>query len=764
MSQIGKFLNLHPHMQSWAIYNENGPYTTNYKIGDLSPAQYGGLSYMILDEKGGDIYIIQTESFGRCAIWAPIDNDSNITYERSYSNGDNNGSGGGSLIPGTGKYLNLHPHMQSWAVYNENGPYTTANAIGSLAPAQFGGLSYEILAEKGGDIYIIQTESFGRCAIWAPRDNDSSITSTPQYTNGSSSGGGSTGGTGKYLNLHPHMQSWAVYNENGPYTTDYKIGSLAPAQFGGLSYAILAEKGGDIYIIQTESFGRCAIWAPRDNDSSITSTPQYTNGSSSGGGSTGGTGKYLNLHPHMQSWAVYNENGPYTTSYKIGDIAPAQYGGLSYLILEEKGGDIYIIQTEKFGRCAIWAPRDNDSSITSTPQYTNGNSSGNGDTGNGGGEIPGGLKVFIDPGHGGYDPGAVGNGFQEKAIVLSIAKKLGIILNSYGISVKYSRENDTFIELEDRSQMANNWGANLFVSIHANSASPSVRGTECYTKPSADSKTKQLSANVAKSISSRFGIPNRGHKEEIWRVLMLSNMPSILVETAFISNYSDAILLANNEYSFANSIATQILNYLGISDETSPKERKIDKGLFHLLTKSAYNLQAKVKPSHKETLLSYKNLDLTLSAELIQDEPALPLSSENAKKISNMSNPSDIFDGTTGVLLDMLPASVTAEVESTIKWIEKYEFSAGKVSFSLVNKTLTITAVELSTILNYPANVRVKETLAIEGTLDFDKLVGGGLALATFILIITLLDPVPGDELVAAINFFIAIFDELIAA
>ena len=129
-----------------------------------------------------------------------------------------------------------------------------------------------------------------------------------------------------------------------------------------------------------------------------------------------------------------------------------------------------------------------------------------------------------------------------------------------------------------------------------------------------------------------------------------------------------------------------------------------------------------------------------------------------------MSNPSDIFDGTTGVLLDMLPASVTAEGESTIKWIEKYEFSAGKVSFSLVNKTLTITAVELSTILNYPANVRVKETLAIEGTLDFDKLVGGGLALATFILIITLLDPVPGDELVAAINFLIAIFDELIAA
>ncbi|WP_343019622.1 N-acetylmuramoyl-L-alanine amidase, partial [Clostridium celatum] len=424
---------------------------------------------------------------------------------------------------------------------------------------------------------MIQTESFGRCAIWAPRDNDSSITSTPAYTNGGSSGGGGTGGTGKYLNLHPHMQSWSVYNENGPYTTANAIGSLSPAQFGGLSYEILAEKGGDVYIIQTESFGRCAIWAPADNDSSITSSPIYQNGDISGGGGTGGTGKYLNLHPHMQSWAVYNENGPYTTAYKIGDLAPAQFGGLSYEILAEKGGDVYVIQTESFGRCAIWAPRDNDSSITSTPTYTNGGSSGGGGTGggNGGIEIPGGLKVFIDPGHGGSDPGASGNGLQEKNIVLSISKKIGVILNSYGISVKYSRETDTFVDLEPRAQQANSWGANLFVSIHANSSTASsASGTECYTKPAADAKTKQLSANVSKSISNKLGIPNRGHKEEVWRVLMASNMPAILVETAFISNSGDANLLKTRQDDFAKAIAIQICNYLGI-DSPKPSYEQI---------------------------------------------------------------------------------------------------------------------------------------------------------------------------------------------
>ena len=479
MSQLGKFLNLHPHMESWAVYNVDGPYTTEHKIGTLAPAQFGGLSYMILDEKGGDVYIIQTESFGRCAIWAPQDNDSNITYERTYSNGDNHGSGGGSLQPvtGNGKFLNLKAHMQSWAVYNVDGPYTTEHKIGTLAPAQYGGLSYQILEEKGGDVYIIQTESFGRCAIWAPRDNDSSISSSPEFTNGGTSSSVSTGGsgTGRYLNLKAHMQSWAVYNVDGPYTTEHKIGTLAPAQYGGLSYQILEEKGGDVYIIQTESFGRCAIWAPRDNDSSISSSPEFTNGGTSSGGSTGGY------------------------------------------------------------------------------------------TGTGGVEVPGGLKVFIDPGHGGNDPGATGNGLQEKNIVLSIAKKLGVILNSYGVSVKYSRENDTFVGLEERAQMANNWGASLFVSIHANSAATPVSGTECFTKSSASSNTKLLSASVANAISNRLGIPNRGHKEESWRVLVSSNMPSILVETAFINHAGDANLLLNRQDDFANAIATEILNYLNIN-------------------------------------------------------------------------------------------------------------------------------------------------------------------------------------------------------
>lgn len=78
-------------------------------------------------------------------------------------------------------YLNLKPHMQSWRVYAVDGPYTVNNSVGSLAPAKFGGLSYNILEKKATDVYKIKTESFGVVAIYAPRDNDSSFTENPIY-------------------------------------------------------------------------------------------------------------------------------------------------------------------------------------------------------------------------------------------------------------------------------------------------------------------------------------------------------------------------------------------------------------------------------------------------------------------------------------------------------------------------------------------------------------------------------------------------------
>lgn len=361
MANEGKYLNLKPHVDSWSIYNVNGPYVTDSRIGTLAPSQFGGLSYQIIEDKGNHVYVIQTESFGKVAIWAG-DSDSTFTSSPVYTNGASVSTGG------TGLYVNLKPHVDSWSIYNPNGPYVTSSRIGILAPSQFGGLSYEIQGEKGNDVYLIQTESFGLVAIWAG-DSDSTFTSVPTYldpVNGGQ-GGGVISGTGQYLNLHPHVTSWSIYNVNGPYASASRIGTLAPSQFGGLSYAILGSPTTDVYIIHTESFGQVAIWAG-DSDSSITGHPTYAAGSFTG--SEGGTadGTYLNLSPTVESWSIYNVNGPYMTSSRIGTLAPSQFGGLSYRILEFKGNNVYIIQTEGFGKVAIWAG-DSDSTFTSYPVY-----------------------------------------------------------------------------------------------------------------------------------------------------------------------------------------------------------------------------------------------------------------------------------------------------------------------------------------------------------------------------------------------------------
>lgn len=289
-SVVGKYLNLHKHMTSWAVYHVNGPYTKDQKIGSLSPSQYGGLSYPIIDVRSNDILIIKTEVYGVVAIYAPVDNDSSRTQAPLYhSINDASAKSGnriGSSIASTGTFLNLHPHMASWSVYNVNGPYTKDKAVGQLAPQRFGGLSYRVLGNPVANIYLIQTESFGKVAIYAPQDEDSSMTARPQYKEGNFGGTTVLTPSGKkenvnYLNLHPHMTSWAVYNVNGPYTKDKAVGHLSPKQFGGLSYTILGTPTNNIYIIETESFGRVAIYAPRDNDSSISNTNQYKEGNTS---------------------------------------------------------------------------------------------------------------------------------------------------------------------------------------------------------------------------------------------------------------------------------------------------------------------------------------------------------------------------------------------------------------------------------------------------------------------------------------------------
>lgn len=169
---------------------------------------------------------------------------------------------------------------------------------------------------------------------------------------------------GKYLNLLPHMNKWNVYPMNKTATVGNEVGSLSPKTYGGLSYKIIEDRG-DVKVINTGLYGTVQIYAPRDNDSTITDKPAYNNGASS---NVVTNKKYLNLKPHMQSWNVYPLNVAAVIGNQCGTLAPARYGGLSYEILEDKG-DVKIINTSTFGKVQIYAPKDNDSSITASPLY-----------------------------------------------------------------------------------------------------------------------------------------------------------------------------------------------------------------------------------------------------------------------------------------------------------------------------------------------------------------------------------------------------------
>ena len=167
--------------------------------------------------------------------------------------------------------------------------------------------------------------------------------------------------------------------------------------------------------------------------------------------------------------------------------------------------------------------------------------------------------VVLDAGHGGSDSGAVGNGLTEKGINYKQAMALYKLLEADSqIKVYMTRETDVYPTLQFRTALANDIEADLFVSIHNNSASASIRGSETLYFPSTtDTRGKQVAQIVQNALVNKCGMINRGIKarSDLY-VLRTSNMPAILIETGFISNSAEAALL--NSTAFTNKWAQAI--------------------------------------------------------------------------------------------------------------------------------------------------------------------------------------------------------------
>lgn len=158
------------------------------------------------------------------------------------------------------------------------------------------------------------------------------------------------------------------------------------------------------------------------------------------------------------------------------------------------------------------------------------------------------TKIFIDPGHGGSDPGAVGNGLKEKDLVLTISRHIrDILLSEYkGVQVRMSRDSDVFLSLSERANRANNWGADYFCSVHINAGGGT--GFETFIHTSRSSKSVAHQNVVHPAIFSKMNVKDRGKKSANYAVLRQTNMPSILTETLFIDNANDAKLLKDSKF------------------------------------------------------------------------------------------------------------------------------------------------------------------------------------------------------------------------
>ncbi|HKX61077.1 MAG TPA: N-acetylmuramoyl-L-alanine amidase [Verrucomicrobiae bacterium] len=198
-------------------------------------------------------------------------------------------------------------------------------------------------------------------------------------------------------------------------------------------------------------------------------------------------------------------------------------------------------------------------------------------------------SIVLDPGHGGKDPGNQEGSRREKDYTLLLAREVAEILRRAGIAVKMTRDRDTFVELPSRPQVANRGNADLFLSLHFNSAdgsgSPAVKGAEvfCMTPVRAsstnargegagagafpgnrfDQKNVLLGYQIQKALSTKAGMEDRGLKRARFAVLRDATMPAVLIEAGFMTSPTDSRRIYDSQQRkrLAQSVADGILEY-----------------------------------------------------------------------------------------------------------------------------------------------------------------------------------------------------------
>jgi N-acetylmuramoyl-L-alanine amidase len=177
-----------------------------------------------------------------------------------------------------------------------------------------------------------------------------------------------------------------------------------------------------------------------------------------------------------------------------------------------------------------------------------------------------GKTIVVDAGHGGKDPGTLGNRYStmpEKYINLSIANEVVDQLKAKGARVIMTRSSDRFIELEDRAAIAEKYHADLFVAIHTNASEKrSESGFTVYTSRS-PSWSSRKAAYAINSAMTNAGFESNGVSQADYKVLVLHDRPAVLVECGYLTNYAECKRMNTASYRerIANSIVAGISGY-----------------------------------------------------------------------------------------------------------------------------------------------------------------------------------------------------------
>ncbi len=191
------------------------------------------------------------------------------------------------------------------------------------------------------------------------------------------------------------------------------------------------------------------------------------------------------------------------------------------------------------------------------------------------------MTIVIDPGHGlteyGYmDPGAIGH-IEEQGVNLAVAKRLEQKLSALGVNVVRLKTESQFYSTGLRPVYGRDYGCDLYLAIHSNKAGDeSARGTECYyftsySQPYAEALSKHVASYFSNYVYSDGAYLNRGDQYSTMWTTMQQDFPSVLIEMAFVSNYEEAMALANptHQDGIAQAIVDGIVEYISRSGLSS---------------------------------------------------------------------------------------------------------------------------------------------------------------------------------------------------